>query len=76
MPAGVADLGRGSSQGIQGLKWTAGVVSMAQGYGFIVPKDGSEDIFVHQTQIRRSGFRFLAVSQGYYGYLSWPVAEQ
>lgn len=33
-----------------------------QGYGFIMPADGTEDVFVHQTQIRRAGFRFLAVS--------------
>ncbi|TFJ80142.1 hypothetical protein NSK_008699 [Nannochloropsis salina CCMP1776] len=30
-----------------------------RGYGFITPEDGSEDVFLHQTQIRRVGFRFV-----------------
>jgi len=32
-----------------------------QGYGFITPEDGSDDVFLHQTQIRRVGFRFVQV---------------
>lgn len=34
-----------------------------KGFGFIEPQDGSEDIFVHYTEIESDGFKTLSENQ-------------
>ena len=41
------------------VKW----FNATKGFGFIAPEDGSEDVFVHQSEIQVSGYRELTEGQ-------------
>ena len=41
------------------MKW----FNAERGFGFIAPEDGSQDVFVHYTEIQGSGFRTLEENQ-------------
>lgn len=41
------------------VKWFDG----SKGFGFIVPDDGSEDLFVHHSEIKASGYASLDEGQ-------------
>lgn len=41
------------------VKW----FNTTKGYGFIMPQDGSKDVFVHISAVQRAGLRALAEGQ-------------
>lgn len=51
--------------------------SASKGYGFIIPEDGHEELFVHHTGILAEGFRTLAEGQAVlYGIKTTPKGLQ
>ena len=54
------DMPSGPAESLEGVvKW----YDPARGFGFILPNDGSKDIFVHVTALRRSGIEGLEPGQ-------------
>ncbi len=45
------------------IKGTVKWFSSEKGYGFIVPEDGSKDLFVHHSEIQAGG-QFASLSDG------------
>ena len=50
---------------------------MVQGFGFITPDDGGEDLFAHFSEIRSDGFKSLKENQKVtYDVKSGPKGKQ
>lgn len=57
------DGGDGPKEVMKGVvKW----FDAKKGFGFIIPNDGSNDVFVHHSAIHSQGFRSLAVRKTTY----------
>jgi CspA family cold shock protein len=59
MPSGKAAYQEDRQLPTGSVKW----FNEEKGYGFIIPDDGGNDIFVHHSNIAMDGFRTLAEGQ-------------
>jgi len=60
MRGGMEDMGGGPAEALDGIvKW----YDPARGFGFILPNDGTKDIFIHVTALRRAGLDGLEPGQ-------------
>jgi len=54
-----SQLGKGHIMATGIVKW----FNAEKGYGFIVPDDGSKDLFAHYSEIRSEGYKSLQENQ-------------